>query len=130
MKPGRFASLLGRFVPLFRRRPRRETVIFTEDHLVLVWPRRGEEALAWDEICQIALRPTHGPAGAEGLFIYVMAGRQRLVIPRSADNAEQLLDFIRGLPACDTETFDRVLAGAALTVVPSGLVTVWTRPGA
>lgn len=130
MKPGRLVSFLGRLAPLLRRRPRRETVLFTEDHLVLVWPQRGEEALAWDDISQIALRPVTAAGGADGLFVYVMAGRQRLVIPRSADNAEELLAFIRRLPACDTEAFDRVLAGTARPVVSAGLVTVWQRPGA
>jgi len=126
----RLASLLRHLVRRLRRRPSRETVLFTEDHLVLVWPQRGEEAVAWDEITHISLRATSGMAGADALFVYVVAGRNRLVIPRSADNAEELLRFIRGLPACDTETFDRMLACAPVGNLGAGLVTVWQRPQA
>ncbi|MCH8683901.1 hypothetical protein [Pedomonas mirosovicensis] len=129
MRLGPLAFLARRLGPLLRRRPRRETVLFTEDHLVLVWPQRGEEAVAWDAISHIALRRMEGAAGPEGLFVYVVAGRERLVIPPSADNRQALLGFVRGLPACDTATFDRVLAGVAPETVPAGLVTVWRRPG-
>lgn len=124
----RLASFLRHLVHRLRRRPSRETVLFTEDHLVLVWPQRGEEAVAWDDITRISLRAAGGAVGAEALFVYVVAGRSRLVIPRSADNADALLQFIRGLPACDTAAFDRMMASAPVESVGAGLVTVWQRP--
>lgn len=128
----RLASFLRYSVRRLRRRPSRETVLFTEDHLVLVWPERGEEAVGWDEISRISLRATGGLAGSDTLFVYVMAGRNRLVIPRSAANIEELLGFIRTLPACDTELFDHMLASAAAarggSGLDGGLVTVWQRP--
>lgn len=124
----RLASSLRSLVRRMRRRPSRETVLFTEDHLVLVWPQRGEEAVAWDAITHISLRATGGVAGAEALYVYVVAGRERLVIPRSADNAEELLRFIRALPACDTERFDRILSHSPIGGADAGLVTVWQRP--
>lgn len=124
----RFASSLRHLYRRLRRRPSREMVLFTEDHLVLVWPERGEEAVGWDDITQISLRATEGRAGTESLYVYVMAGRERLVIPRSADNAEELLRFIRDLPACDVEQFDQLLAGTHPEMAHSGLVTVWRRP--
>ena len=130
MPLNRLASSLRYLARRLRRRPSRETVLFTEDHLVLVWPQRGEEAVAWDAITRISLRPTNGRAGTEALYVYVMAGRERLVIPRSADNAEELLRFIRNLPACDTEMFDRILALGPTDGLEAGLVTVWQRPEA
>ena len=124
----RLVSSLRYRVRRLRRRPSRETVLFTEEHLVLVWPERGEEAVAWDAITHISLRATEGVAGVESLYIYVMAGRERLVIPRSAGNAEELLRFIRALPACDIERFDQLLAHRPTGGLEGGLVTVWQRP--
>lgn len=124
----RFASTLRYLYRRLRRRPSRETVLFTEDHLVLVWPERGEEAVAWDDITHISLRATEGRAGTESLYVYVVAGRARLVIPRSADNAEELLRFVRALPACDVARFDQLLTGGHPEVANAGLVTVWRRP--
>jgi len=124
----RLASFLRYSIRRLRRRPSRETVLFTEDHLVLVWPERGEEAVGWDEISRISLRATRGLAGSDRLFVYVVAGRNRLVIPHSAANIEELLGFIRELPACDTEMFDLMLASAPAGKMDEGLVTVWQRP--
>lgn len=128
MPLNRFASFLRYLVRRLRRRPSRETVLFTEDHLVLVWPQRGEEAVAWDAITRISLRATNGRANSDSLYVYVMAGRERLVVPRSAANAEELLRFIRNLPACDTEMFDRIVALGPTDGLEAGMVTVWQRP--
>lgn len=128
MALARLASFLRHSVRRLRPRPSRETVLFTEDHLVLVWPQRGEEAVEWDEISRISLRATRGLAGSDALFVYVVAGRNRLVIPRSAVNADQLLGFIRTLPGCDTDLFDQALAGASAESADERLVTVWQRP--
>lgn len=124
----RLASSLRFLARRLRPKPSRETVVFTEEHLVLVWPQRGEEAVAWDAITHISLRATGGMAGTESLFIYVVAGRDRLVIPRSAENAEELLRFIRNLPACDVERFDQLLAYTPSGGLEAGLITVWQRP--
>lgn len=102
--------------------PSQPMLVFTDTHLVLAWPERGEEALAWDDIDQIALRTSDGRSSMDGMHIYVIGGRQRLVVPSGMAGGRDLLALIETLETCDVTALD-----AARAATGDGWYVVWRR---